>query len=458
MKWILLVFSLLGLSAEAAIYKCTNDLGKVTFSMQNCGENTEIVRLKDRTNGVSLGADGIILKDHIGSLYSEFSWAGHIRDPYRTIEIMMPETYTLPSQAVIDALGIHLSKHDMILQIGGMGSAKLPAIGTEKDVFSSYMDFIIKHGASAWQDLVTNLVNQVESKAPVGRELYWQIGNEINSNSYRVSIDTYFQNHPVNTQIGSQHIPVYVEYFLAPTLEAMRDVSAKAALGSVSGYGNSAPTKFMDNLLNYTIQGVFAPTLAGLTVKDVIDLITIHYHLGADDWWDDLTYLSGYGIPIWTTEDIGIRAAQEGKGAGAAISYTARALQWALHDPDYRWSFYGTTNGTAGSRIDDALTDLHSIVSDQPVKLLTHRVDDTEEYVYRVGQEAFITLTPSDRDNAVTVNGVSSRVSNKLKNVKGWVYQQNSTTEITPTIKDGFITFQSKVLSEKESILLWVTP
>ena len=155
----------------------------------------------------------LTLRDYVGSLYQTFSWSGPLRDPLRdAVEIHDPNDYQSLGEADKAALQELLQSRHIIMQIGGMGSAKLnhddPDSPNEK--FSRYMNAFLADGGRLWRDTVRQRAIEVAEITPDDATLYWQVGNEIDAASYLTNIRLYFGDD------SAEIIPVYVEYFLAP--------------------------------------------------------------------------------------------------------------------------------------------------------------------------------------------------------------------------------------------------
>lgn len=318
--------------------------------------------------------------DYLGSLYQTFEWSGPIRDPFRDeVEIFDPALARPMTADALRRVEETLQQRDIIMQIGGMGSAKLnPDPGQINAQFKAYMDAIVADSAVAWRNAVTARASEIALVTPAESRVYWQIGNEINAASYQRNIDLYLGRSSTSL---NEIIPIYVEYFLAPTVQAMRQAASQTekpvrlALGSIAGFANTNSQLFLDNLLDYTLVGTFAPELAGAKVHSLVELVTMHYLMGAGtpeqpEIWRDVLLASrqkwmGVGTiaGFWSTEEVGIRAAEDGKGAGGALRIMSRYLGWVSENGDQgrqtRWFFYGTNSGPANQRINDALTLWH---------------------------------------------------------------------------------------------------
>lgn len=146
--------------------------------------------------------------------------------------------------------------------------------------------------------------------------IYWEIGNEINS-SHRFAMRDLTNGKHVRGHPGHAHD--YIEYYLAPAVEALRTAAkdvygdpsrVKILLGSVSGILKPENQRYLDLILNSTIRGEHAPSLAGKKVTDVIDVMVIHYSNGQRDLLEhfhDKWIATGKVTDFWSTEELGWR-------------------------------------------------------------------------------------------------------------------------------------------------------
>jgi hypothetical protein len=353
----------------------------------------------DDPTEVTSASLSINLTDYLGSLYNTFDWAGAIRDPMRDeLEIQNANTYVAMNDSDKTALNELAAEHEIIAQIGGMGSAKIAPDATEASAqFSDYMSAIIADNGSLWRSVVESRATEVTESLPENATFYWQIGNEVNATSYTRNAVLYFDNetHGLSNEAFGMH--VYVEYFLAPTIQSFMAAETatgkdiRIALGSVSAFSAPASQEFLTDLLDYEIEGTYAPELSGRKVHELIDLITIHYLAHAFDednmnhWRDTLEGLHDTWVQdnirgIWTTEEVGINLAEGGLGAGAAITVAGRYLEWIsdeqLPPEQSRWFYFGTNAGPSGQRISDATSQLYALTADTTISHMATQYHD----------------------------------------------------------------------------------
>ncbi|MFO1188631.1 MAG: hypothetical protein U1E97_03340 [Alphaproteobacteria bacterium] len=183
-------------------------------------------------------------------------------------------------------------------------------------------------------------------------------------------------------------IPLYAEYFLAPTVAglnaASRDVTGRddaipIVLGTIAGAFEARSRAWLGALLDYRLRGDFAPDLAGRRVHELIDIIAIHYLQTHGDatWSQSLDGLwtqwvgKGRIKGIWATEELGRRQGLTGIGAATAIKTTARCLNFHLDrgiaPRRGRCGLWGGWLGNPGTRGDDAMTLVHEFLDDAPL-------------------------------------------------------------------------------------------
>ncbi len=165
--------------------------------------------------------------------------------------------------------------------------------------------------------------------------IYWEIGNEINS-SHRFAMRDLTEGEHVRGHPGHAHD--YVEYYLAPAVEALRKAAkdvygdpqrVKIIMGSVSGILKPENQQYLDLVLGSTISGEHAPSLAGMKVTDVIDAVVIHYGIGKRDLLQgiyDKWIASGKVNDFWSTEELGWR----GRGDYCVALVSFKWLEFVL--------------------------------------------------------------------------------------------------------------------------------
>jgi hypothetical protein len=280
------------------------------------------------------------------------------------------------------------------------------------------MDMMEADGGAAMKD-ITRRQSERLARLPNARErVTWQVGNEINSRHFSETMRAWAGAPECidNSESGVAgcrndpfYIPLYVEYLLAPSVEAIDQASTavygspgeiRIALGSIANASAPAAHEWLAELLEYEVQGTFAPSLAGRKVYELVHLVTTHYLVSAghsDGYREQLESLYGSWIGVgriggvWGTEEVGIRKADGGVGGADGLMTTFRYLDWymaqGLSPDDGRFSFYGWQQGPDGTRIDDSLNALHDFAGEQPMAPLGSVTDDPalESYAMRTG-------------------------------------------------------------------------
>ncbi|MFQ5645193.1 MAG: hypothetical protein ACE5FQ_16070, partial [Thiogranum sp.] len=182
---------------------------------------------------------------------------------------------------------------------------------------AEYYAYIENGGAEEWTQYIMTRVLET------GGDAIWQIGNEINGKAKTVP--------------GYDVMPTYVEYFLAPTLAGIfradraTGLYTRVMLGSVANAGSQDNRDWLRTLLDYRIQGTYAPDLAGWLVRDVIDIASIHYMATASRDFDSaVADIQSMGVPVWATEEVGRKVASAGLGGAVTLRVVNRYLNTGI--------------------------------------------------------------------------------------------------------------------------------
>jgi len=327
---------------------------------------------------------------YIGANNRDAPWAGFLRGIGRGYtglalsgtDALVPRA-TTPAfgKFAADVAGIAKSR-DLIIQVGGLLSAR------EAQRTRAFMTMIEADRGELWRHTVYLQARRLAEVTDRDR-IYWQVGNEINAWHYTRSFRLW-QGKDSQTRDADQDavIPLYVEYFLAPTVAALnaasRDIAGRndtipIVLGTLAGAYRERSRAWLDSLLNYQVRGDFAPELAGSRVRELIDIVAIHYlQTHADNSWsqalDDLREKwvgSGRIKGIWATEELGVHQAETGIGAATAVKVTARCLNFhltrAIPPRQGRCGLWGWWLGNPGTRGDEAMTLLSNFLGDAPL-------------------------------------------------------------------------------------------
>lgn len=311
-------------------------------------------------------------------------WTQTIRIPGRPDIAASPAAVSLMIANMKPALA---QKRALIVPIGGLVSARFP------DRVRLYLNQIQQDQGKAWKERVYRQAMAVAKNAPTSKYTF-QVGNEINSRHYTETIGLWRGDPPQAKYIQNDEtiIPIYVEYYLAPTVEAIRRASRDAyrddnririMLGSLANANNDRSQEWLQSLLTYTVKGKYAPTLAGQQVNQLVNLISTHYLVTADDqdWRNKLNTLwtqwvgRGRITGIWATEELGKQRALKGRGAETALKVTARYLDWwssrRLRPEQSRISFWGWELGQPKTRGEDGMNALYRCLGNAPLRSLS---------------------------------------------------------------------------------------
>ncbi|MGH9846919.1 MAG: hypothetical protein ACREEM_50115, partial [Blastocatellia bacterium] len=282
-----------------------------------------------------------------------------------------------------------LQTHDLIFgQNAGLGSAR------DQVRLSEFMNGVRADKGAAWKAEVLTKANElIAAHRGKAHKAYWQFGNEISSETFSETIRVWasaaglpypspytpFNDRQAPNDRG--YIGYFVEYYMAPALESLLAANAAAApedriiilTGSLANAaGDAARNSWLPAHLNYVIRGDYAPSLTGKTVASQVQTLTIHYTGGQQavidalyDTW--VTPGSAIGA-IWATEEIGIWAAEAGRGGLSALRVFARYMDvWlrrGLSSRQARVTYYAPrTNGPNPNTSGDyALTKLDAFI------------------------------------------------------------------------------------------------
>ena len=182
-------------------------------------------------------------------------------------------------------------------------------------------------------------------------------------------------------------IPYYVEYFFAPTAEALLEQSQifygdqdsiPIVLGSIGNSSSADARSYLTDVLDYEIQGTFAPSLAGKLMHEAVDIVTVHYPGSGDNVALGWSEWAGRGSvrAFWTIEVLGRSVSEANKGAATAPRILGEHLgfieQFELTPEQARVSFWGwqIDGGNEDARADEFLTTTSDFLGDTRVELL----------------------------------------------------------------------------------------
>ena len=405
--------------------------------------------------------------DYFGAHYDAASWAGSLRDPggpgrfgYWFPSARNDRRLTSPDSGSAEEIRAQVVRGDVVLNVGGVGS------GRDPEMVGGFIKGVRADLGATWKRELAERVRRVARIPGAAEHVYWQFGNEING-------PRIVENLAKGSGMGggggfegamAASIQPYVEYFLAPGVEAVRMASREVygdplrihvMLGSLANARHPRSINWYEQLLDYTIKGDYAPSLAGRKVYEIVDSLSIHYLVSSpDDGWSDvLDSLSAKWVGkggvrrIWATEELGVRRAQGGYGAATAVKVAARYLDWWQR---HGWPadrghcfFWGAEMGRTGTRATDALGLLAEFTG--PANLNRVPLQGQE------GMETYLFSVDGDRKRVLVVSprgGLrlgSARFQSLAIPTNGWggargrafVFSANGTEQLSATGQGG---------------------
>jgi hypothetical protein len=296
-----------------------------------------------------------------------------------------------------------ITRRDLVIPVTGQLKAR------DKNKKSTFFDMVTKDNAETWKKVVYTQAVRL-ARLPHGLErIYWQVGNEINSREFSELVQAWKGGYGPATPDDNRIIPIYAEYYFAPTIEALQRASRDltgveekihVVLGSVAGAFRPTTLKWLDDLLKYRIEGDYAKTLAGKQVYELIDVIAIHYLAT----WDDTNWMTkfqelyhswkgkGRIRGIWSTEEGGIALGKRNQGAYAALKVAARYLHYlgleSLTPDQVRCFLWGWQLGTPGTTGNDAMTAIYGFLGNTTLTELENHLtlvteSNSEYYLFQ---------------------------------------------------------------------------
>ncbi|MCL5027677.1 MAG: T9SS type A sorting domain-containing protein [Bacteroidetes bacterium] len=376
-----------------------------------------------------------------------------------------------------------------ILQLdGGLGSARDTADVVE------WMKMIEADSGKFWKSIVYQQTIKLTELPNGQKRVYWQIGNEISSPAYSRTIRYWQNGSDINGYNYDKFvIPYYVENYLAPTVEAIDSASQTVfnekgkiniCLGSITNAHNNNAQQFLDSLLNYRIVGVNSPTLSGKYVYELIHIITVHYAMGTAntaDWLDNINwYKSWTGTGkirgVWSTEEVGIKAATDNKGGFASSIATSRYLEWSINNQyearNARTNYYAWNTGNSNTSVKTFNDTLFSMIgnvklSNVPNSAVSFSESNLEyhSFLSENKDKGIVIAFPerSQTQNQVTIQEVFLNHSNwgEIKYAMVYSYGTNGSIPIAATVNhigdSTIIQFtNSKTLDYYNGLLIYI--
>jgi hypothetical protein len=341
---------------------------------------------------------------YFGRHFAWKPWTTSLRDP-RTSDVAPSGRAAARSTRTATALEGAPGNADVIVMIGlvprqGRLSAHVQELNADR-------------GATYRARLAGRVQRELDAADPASR-IYWQVGNEINT-ATTSKIVRNAASGPGSGKGGRDDdpaiIPAYVEYFLAPAVAAIDEVSRArfgtagkipVILGSVAGARRRGAREWMDELLSYQVKGDYAPSLAGKRVADLVNIVALHYIVSypGGGWDEHLESVRSRWVgqgrvnAVWSTEEVGRQAGEGNGGAAAALRVASRYLHyWATHrlTPAQGHAFiWGAELGNAGTRSDDFMQLLWDFFGATPLADVSDSISvasGTEAYAFRSVKE-----------------------------------------------------------------------
>lgn len=256
-----------------------------------------------------------------------------------------------------------LDRYDLVIPVGGLASAK------DADEAVAFLRQVESDSGRAWKQAVYDQAVLVGELSAGRGDVYWQVANEINSRDHGRAARLLAGGSVYGRRDDPAVIPVYVEYHLAPTVEALRrardslgdQTRLHIVLGSIATSSRRGAREWLEELLRYEVRGDYAPDLAGRRVYELVDVIAIHYLVTDEDdsWREILSGLYGSWVEsgkvegLWATEELGRRRATDGLGAATTLRVASRFLSWwrdaAIGPERSRVFFWGWRMGAPGT-------------------------------------------------------------------------------------------------------------
>lgn len=288
--------------------------------------------------------------------------------------------------------------------------------GSDRDGMDTLVDELIAHNLAGVY-VFTSIVRP--STEPFDKDLaYWaarlilerhpkaadhvplQLGNEINGLHFdpagiRPRVEQTGES-PWKYFNRPEKVPVYVEEYLAPAVEAIRRASKDACgderrvtilSGSVANIYSPASQRWMRSLMDHRIVGKQAPSLAGTEVWKHVDILTVHYPFGSprgEAIMQDIhdAYLkTGKVEGVWVTEEHGA----SGKGAATVVTRAMRFMAYAaangLNARQARLIWWGVEQRKPGGPGIEAVNLLGRFLSGGPLRWARQRLGDADATV-----------------------------------------------------------------------------
>ena len=394
--------------------------------------STEDTSNKSGGNQLDKTVSGATWPDYLSASRNDFpSWAGSLRRSDVTIE-----------------------KVQKILEQGDL----IHSLGTEGDFVSFFRQIELDGGESHKSAVYENAIAAADLESVTGNYHYFHVGNEISSRTKSESLHEWLNDGVDPVPFDVTYIPIYAEYMLATTVEAIfnarRDTGAKLyiALGSVTNASNPDARAWLDALASYEFKGTYAPSLTGLKVSDVVDYVTFHYTIHKSTWresFDDISKWIGQGsiIGMMDTEEIGLQLIDAGASSTSAWLGFARFMSWVNGNrwaPDQvRMNYW--SHGDEGA--DEAMQSLYEFTGNSALKNVDVTTDSAaESYAFDIGGERKFVIV------AEPINSVDDQQINEIHiPLDDWT---NATVEVEHRLLGGVVRNEAASITIAEDLVI----
>jgi hypothetical protein len=437
---------------------------RVSFAPRSAG------RVRVRTLQQGGGAAGAGWTAYLGAQSDATGWAHTVRgvgrDRTAAVTDLSNNDRAQGRDQLVQTINAVRSQTDVVLATGGIGSALNP------ERIQDFLNRIASDRGQQWRSVVQANARALYASGGGPGRVYWQLGNEINARGFVAGMRGLGRSWRVTPNDPST-IQTYAEYYLAPTVEALRGVAPSAdapkiILGSIGNAGQQASLQWLNDLLNYRFDGRYAPSLRGKRVADVVDVVAIHYLMteSGDEWREKLDRLASQWIGngsvrgIWGTEELGIRAAQSGNGGATALRVTGRWLDWALSEnrspEQVRFSLYGWGDGPPGTRGGDAMDELVRFLGDVGLKVHHLSGGQAELHMFETadGHRAVVIGTTGGRFAGTNLSALGLPSGWGSARVTAMTFSNAGSTRYDVSNAGGTVRFPHGVQVSQESALL----
>ena len=407
---------------------------------------------------------------YYGSHYEKAPWADSVRDPIKPRYLAAP----LAEKELSVMEGMSRDKH-IIYGVDGLGSGRNMA---HVHFFLNRM--LLDYGEAWKQEIAHNALTIFEQQEAIPNQVVWQFGNEINSRRFNETVFDWAGGGRVKEH-NTDVIPYYVEYYLAPGVEALRQAQQRyqrqiqknakssqtpftgsdkirVALGSIAVAAHPGAQKFMDALLSYQVKGLCAPSLKGVQVTELVDIVTMHYIVSANRpvWREALDsikskwYQKGRIEAFWSTEEIGIERAEANVGGVFAVQVLARYMDWWLAQgfsaDQGRAFFWGTSDGDRGHRGKEALQQIYDLLGPEaelrplPPKTMAIAGNNIEYYGFSIAgtaQKVVFIFPKNQRQDAKLTQWQWAADVQDVQIVQTRIFSDKPQVSFSPNIQQG---------------------